>query len=205
MSKREAPLHSLAQYLPPGCLDLVLEYLVTYKVHLTITRERRTVLGDYRQPDYHRGHRISINGNLNPYSFLLTLLHEIGHLVTYMESGPRVSSHGKEWKNVFGRILSRFLGKGFLPEEVEQAVLQSIHHPAASSCGDEVLTRVLKKFDQFGDHYFFIEELAEKTRFRTKDGRVFIKGKKIRKRFRCEEQNSGRIYLFSPVYEVEKL
>jgi len=36
-----------------------------------------------------------------------------------------------------------------------------------------------------------------------KDERVFKKGEKLRKRFKCTEVKTGRVYLFSPVYEVE--
>ena len=39
----------------------------------------------------------------------------------------------------------------------------------------------------------------------TKDGKIFRKGEKIRKRFRCEEVKTRKIYLFSPVYEVEQI
>ena len=48
MSKKEVPLHALAQYLPDGSLDPVMHYLHQYKIHLTITRERNSILGDYR-------------------------------------------------------------------------------------------------------------------------------------------------------------
>jgi len=37
----------------------------------------------------------------------------------------------------------------------------------------------------------------------TDDGKIFRKGEKQRKRFKCEEVRTGKIYLFSPVYEVE--
>jgi len=178
-------------------------YLTEYKVHLTITRERQSLLGDYRHPDRRGGHRISINGNLNPYAFLLTLLHEIAHLTTYQQYGNKVASHGREWKQHFGSILHQFVGKGFLPADVELAVRQSMQNPAASSCADDDLMRVLRKYDLRKENHFFVEQLPLHQLFRTRDGRVFRKGEKIRKRYRCEEVATKRIYLFSPVYEVE--
>jgi len=39
--------------------------------------------------------------------------------------------------------------------------------------------------------------------FKLKDGRVFRKDEKLRKRFKCTEVKTKRIYLFSPVAEVE--
>jgi len=181
----------------------VIAYITEFKVHLTITRERQSVLGDYRHPYENKGHRISINGGLNKYAFLLTLLHEIAHLVTFMVYGNRVSAHGKEWKQEYSKILREFIGKNYLPADVEAAVRDSLHNPAASSCADEDLMRVLKRYDRKKDNHYLVEQLPPGQLFKTKDGRVFRRGERIRKRFRCEEVESKRVYLFSPVYEVE--
>lgn len=202
-AKQEAPLHALAAYLPPGTSPQVMPYILEYKVHLTITRERQSILGDYRHPHGGAGHRISINGNLNKYAFLITLLHEIAHLVTWVKYANRVASHGKEWKQEFSEILRRFTGQGHMPPDVEAAIMKSIDNPAASSCADEHLMRVLRRYDPQKVNHYFVEQLQEGALFKTKDGRVFRKGERIRKRFRCEEVATKRVYLFSPVYEVE--
>ncbi|MRG47227.1 hypothetical protein GFS24_19050 [Chitinophaga sp. SYP-B3965] len=201
--KQEAPLHALASYLPEGTFEQVIDYITQYKVHLTITRERQSVLGDYRHPYQEKGHRISINGGLNKYAFLLTLLHEIAHLVTFMVYGNRVSAHGKEWKQEYSKILRQFVGKQYLPADVEGAVRESLHNPGASSCADEGLMRVLKRYDRQKENHYLVEQLPLGQLFKTKDGRVFRKGERIRKRYRCEEVPSKKVYLFSPVYEVE--
>lgn len=201
--KQEAPLQALAGYLPEGTFEQVIAYITQFKVHLTITRERQSVLGDYRHPYENKGHRISINGGLNKYAFLLTLLHEIAHLVTFIKYGHRVSAHGKEWKQEYGLILREFVGKQYMPHDVEAAVRDSLHNPAASSCADEALMRVLKQYDRRKENHYLVEQLPAGQLFRTKDGRVFRRGERIRKRFRCEEVPSGKVYLFSPVYEVE--
>jgi SprT protein len=83
MPKQEYPLHALAEYLPERALEPVLDLLNTYKIHLTITKHRNTLLGDYRHAIGDMHHRISVNGNLNKYAFLITLLHEIAHLITF--------------------------------------------------------------------------------------------------------------------------
>ncbi len=69
MPKEEVPLLQLRSYLPEGSFEDVQHFLVHYKVHLTVTRKRQTVLGDYRHAHEGKSHRISINGNLNKYSF----------------------------------------------------------------------------------------------------------------------------------------
>ena len=135
MAKQEAPLLQLQSYLPPGSFEEVLFYLQHYKVHLTITRQRQSILGDYRHASSGKTHRISVNSNLNKYAFLITLLHELAHLFTYEQFGHRVQAHGKEWKNEFSKILARFLLHKVFPPDVEKALLVTLQNPAASSCG----------------------------------------------------------------------
>src|ERR1700750_1178375 len=104
MPKKEAPLTRLQDYLPVGTYDAVIDFLNKYRVHLTVSRERKSILGDYRHRTQADNHRISINGNLNKYAFLITLLHELAHLLTFEQFGNRVMSHGKEWKHIYGQL-----------------------------------------------------------------------------------------------------
>jgi hypothetical protein len=39
--------------------------------------------------------------------------------------------------------------------------------------------------------------------FKLKNGRVFRKEEKLRKRYKCTEIKTRRVYLFSPIAEVE--
>lgn len=198
-------MNLLSGYLPEGTYEKVQKYLVRYKVQLTITRKRNSVLGDYRMPDRTGGHRITINGDLNKYAFLLTLLHELAHLEAYVYYGKRISPHGQEWKISFKKILTGYTNRGFLPDDVEQAVKKYMQDPAARSCVDENLIRVLKKHDPPRDGYCFVEDMEEGAIFLAADGRQYRRGKKIRKRFECTDVRSRKKYLFSPVYEVEKI
>src|SRR5687768_4601029 len=104
MSKVEAPLHQLQQFLPPNTLQPVLQYLHEYKIHLTVARERRSILGDYRHRANGQNHRISVNGNLNKYAFLITLIHEIAHLLAFERYGNRIAAHGVEWKRIYAML-----------------------------------------------------------------------------------------------------
>ncbi|HEX2607969.1 MAG TPA: SprT-like domain-containing protein, partial [Flavisolibacter sp.] len=101
MAKKEAPISKLQDYLPSNTFEAVHLYLLHFKVHLTIAKERKSILGDYRHRTGNQNHRISINGNLNTYAFLITLLHELAHLLQFEKYGNRVAAHGKEWKNLF--------------------------------------------------------------------------------------------------------
>ncbi len=203
MAKKESPLRELETYLPPGSFDDVVSYLHEYKVHLTVTRERRSVLGDYRNRHHNRNHRISVNGNLNKYSFLITLLHELGHLLAFEKYGNRISPHGEQWKNEFGKILARFIAKKIFPHDIEAELVRSLKSPAASSCAEDSLLRILKRYDAHKPGFFFVEELPPNSTFKVKGGKTFSKGNKVRKRFVCKEIATGRLFLFSPVAEVE--
>ena len=203
MPKKEVPVNHLQQFLPPGTGDAVMAYLHQYKVHLTIARERKSILGDYRHRTHAANHRISVNGNLNQFSFLITLLHEIAHLLTFEQYSNRVQAHGREWKMIFGQLLQQFLQHKVFPEEVEKELLQSLKNPAASSCAEDGLLRVLRKYDTNAAATVLVEELPLHGVFRIKDGRTFRKGEQLRKRFKCTEIKTGKIYLFSPVYEIE--
>ncbi len=209
MPKKEVPINHLQQYLPPGTGDAVTAYLHQYKVHLTIARERKSILGDYRHRTHAANHRISVNGNLNAFSFLITLLHESAHLLTFEQYGRRVQAHGREWKNIFGHLLQQFLSEGqngmhkVFPADVERELLLSLKNPAASSCAEDGLLRVLRKYDTNGSGFLLVEELPANSLFRIKGGRIFRKGEQLRKRFKCTEVKTGKVYLFSPVYETE--
>jgi SprT protein len=203
MAIEEHPMHALAAYLPEGSFENVVKFLHQYRVHLTVTRERQSVLGDYRNAVKGKNHRITVNGNLNKYAFLITLLHELAHLLTFEQYGHRVSAHGKEWKNLYGRLLKDFVLKKIFPADIEQELRKSLANPAASSCAEEELMRVLRKYDEGKNSVCLLEEIPHGSFFKIKDGRVFQKGEKLRKRFKCNEKNTNIIYLFSPIYEVK--
>lgn len=202
MPKKEVPVDHLQHYLPEGTSAAVLSYLHQYKVHLTVTRERKSILGDYRHSTRYQNHRISVNGNLNKFSFLITLLHELAHLLTFEQYSNRVAAHGREWKKVYGRLLKQFLEQKVFPPDIEKELTLSLNSPAASSCAEDGLLRALRNYNERSDGHYLLEELPEGSLFGIKDGRLFKKKEKLRKRFKCEEVRTGKLYLFSPVYEV---
>lgn len=205
MPKKEVPFSILEEYIPVSALPQVLHYIRFYKVHLTITKTRKSVLGDYRHTIGVKNHRISINGDLNQYAFLITLIHELAHLVTFTQHGNRVDAHGKEWKAVYRHLLLQFMGEEIFPEDIMQALERSLHNLPASSCADDVLMRVLRRYDELHVALLFIEQLEEGSLFEIDGGRIFKKGKKLRKRFQCVEVKTGKLYLFSPIHTVKPL
>jgi hypothetical protein len=203
MQVRESPLHHLSSYLPEGTYEQVAHYLVEFKVHLTITRERTTKLGDYRNKYLNKNHRISVNGNLNKYSFLITLLHELAHLVAHEKYGNKIQAHGMEWKKEYGIILAKFITRKMFPADIEAELLKTLRDPAASSCAEAPLLRVLRRYDPHKPGIFLLEDLPSESWFRVKNGNIYSKGNKVRTRFLCKDLTTKRLFLFSPVAEVE--
>lgn len=192
----------LRKYLPEKSVDLVARWIIEFDFKLKIKKERSTRLGDYTAPRNGMNHIITVNHNLNKYAFLITLVHEVAHLVTWNQHRDRVSPHGQEWKNNFKILIQPFLNTDIFPLEVFAALRRYMSNPAASSCTDQHLLKTLKLHDEQNGQVF-LEYLPQNTVFLYNGTRVFQKGEKIRKRFRCREISTGAIYLFNALAEVE--
>jgi SprT protein len=204
LSKVEHPLHALANYLPDGAFEPVVQLIHQYKVHLTVTRERKSVLGDYRHPFLGSNHKITVNGNLNKYEFLITLLHELAHLLCFEQYRNRVEAHGKEWKNIYGSLLKAFIDLDFFPEDIRKSLKKTLLNPAATANGETALLLVLRRYNPVQKAgVVVLAHLADGTLFKEIKGRTFKKIKLRRKRIECVEIATGNIYLFSALSEVE--
>jgi hypothetical protein len=206
MAVTEHPMQALAAYLPEGSFDPVVSYLHQYKVHLTVTKQRKSVLGDYRHAGWGGNHRISINGNLNKYEFLITLLHELAHLLTYEQYRNKVDAHGKEWKYCYSQLLIVFVQLKLFPAEVEKALQKSIKNPSATANGETALLLVLRSYDAIKkEGHSTVSELSEGDLFQTDKGKIFRRGSVRRKRIECLEVKTGLLYIFSPITLVKKM
>jgi len=192
----------LKKYIPEGAVETIARWIVDYDFKLKIKKERSTKLGDYSSPQNGMNHVITINHNLNKYSFLVTLVHEVAHLSTFNKFKNTVAPHGQEWKNEFKILMQPFLVTEIFPVDVLYAIRKYLQDPAASSCTDTNLLRTLKLYDE-NTQQIFLEYLPYKSVFLYNGNKVFEKGERIRKRFRCIEIATGTVYLFNPLTEVE--
>lgn len=192
----------LQKYLPGSTVLLVSEMVIDLEVHLKITRSRKTRFGDYQSPTKETGHIITINHDMNIYAFLITLIHEMAHLTCFEKHKHNVKPHGKEWKQEFKVLMDPFLTNEVFPEDLLKIVRRYLYNPAASSCSDLSLYRALKLYNEMEEGFVLLEQLPEKAIFRFKKGNSFIKGELMRKRFKCIDLQTKRIYLVSPVAEV---
>ena len=206
MAKVEHPLHALNAYLPEGAFEPVVELINHYKVHLTVTRERKSVLGDYRHAAMGANHKITVNGNLNKYEFLITLLHELAHLLCFEQYRNRVEAHGKEWKVIYGQLLTQFIQLQIFPDDIRKSLQKTLLNPAATANGETALLLVLRKYNPAQkEGVITLAHLADGALFKEIKGRIFRKIKLRRKRIECIELATGNIYLFSALTEVEKV
>lgn len=193
----------LLDFIPTESHLMVKDLLTIDHLTIKIKNERKTRHGDYRQLPKGK-HQITVNSNLNPYRFLITLIHEIAHFEAYNTHGRFIKPHGKEWKQTFQHLMLPFLRPQIFPTELLPLLAQHFKNPKASSDTDTQLALALKRFDE-GDDKTYVFELPLGQAFKLYNGRVFKKGNKRRKRIECVEVKTGKLYLFNPNAEVEVL
>lgn len=191
----------LEKYLPSHAVTPIFNLIEDNNIHLKIVNERVTRHGDYRRKS-DGGHQITINANLNKFRFLITLVHEIAHLLAFERFGGTIKPHGREWKFTFQQMMLPFIRPEIFPQQLLPLIAKHFKNPKASSDTDAHLAVALKSFDPETDkNYVF--ELPIGGVFKIYNGKIFKKGTKRRKRYECIEVNTGRIYLFQPNAEVE--
>ena len=193
----------LAKYIPEHSVKPVFALIVQHHVHLKIVNERVTRHGDYRKAISGK-HEITVNATLNPYKFLITLIHEIAHLVAFEKYGRAIKPHGIEWKHTFQRLMIPFIRPEIFPNQVLPLLARHFKNPTASSDTDAQLALALKYFDRPNDKNF-VFDLPIGSVFRIYNGKIFKKGKLRVKRYECVEVSTGRTFLFNPNAEVELL
>ena len=197
----ETKIEILKKYLPEEALGKVIELIERNPCHLKIVNKRSSKHGDFKR--FNDGKvQITINNDLNPYRFLLTLIHEYAHLVTFREY-KMVRPHGVEWKRNFKLLMLPFLSPDIFPDDILKLLANYLINPKASSDGDINLSLAFRNYDRFSDKTL-IFEIPDKSRFQYRN-RAFIKGKKRRTRYECIEILTHRKYIFHPHAEVELL
>lgn len=200
MPKISDPKAVFYQYFPAPAVEYCFDLWLLHKFHFKIPKKRQTRLGDYRFDPATRLHTITVNADLNPFSFLVTYLHEVAHLNTQMKYGNRVDPHGKEWKNEFIAIAKPMLSTQIFPSFVLDALKKYFINPKASSCSDHELQKALQWFDEEGNH-LYLGDIQPGKLFQFND-RKFLKEEVRRTRILCKEIATGKKYLISKMAKV---
>ena len=213
MTTEEKYRRILSNHLPAQAVGVVYDYLNLHRVHFHITRERTSKLGDYRWPQRgHDYHEISINGDLNPYLFLMVFLHEAAHLETHLKYDA-VAPHGHEWQGEYARLLvahaclfpsevqpllQRYTRRIPLNRSLLRQIEELLHHYDPDYRPEEHLTL---------DRLMAGKDYADGIRFRlkSKPDILFVPLERRRTRWLCRDLASGRQYTVAASAEIIKI
>lgn len=188
---------AVAERLPVAASGYVAELLARHPVELRVVARRATKLGDHRPPGAGvPWHRITVNEDLNPYAFLVTLLHELAHLTTHVEhrSRRRLRPHGREWQGQFARIIDPVVAGRLVPGDLIDALQTAVARPRAATCSDRRLLLALSQYDAPEPGAVRVEQLQPGDCFELESGRRFVRGSRLRSRYRCIETATGVEY-----------
>ncbi|MEY2964085.1 MAG: hypothetical protein RL754_1346 [Bacteroidota bacterium] len=196
-------LQPLEKHLPSAAVIPLLEqWLRPYDFTLKITRPRASKLGDFRPPRPGQRSTITLNGNLRPYQFLTTLVHEIAHLVVWERYGRKAAPHGMEWKRQFGLMLEELALCEKWPDAYHNGIVAHSRKPKASVGADPKLQRILLELDGLSDTTLLGDlDPTESFHFRS---RTFTYLEKRRSRALVEDVQTGKKYTIALIAEVER-
>ena len=206
LNTEERYLFILRRHLPAEAVEWVYTYADRHKLHLHVTRGRRSKLGDYRWPQpRHEYHEISVNGDLNPYLFFLVFLHEAAHLETHLKYTAHLSPHGHEWQAEYAALLLRHMD--IFPEEVRPHIVSYTRHiPLQRRLGariEELLHHYDKDYNP-DTGILHLDDLEKGSFFRLKSrpDTLFRSVEHRRTRWLCHDAANARQYLISGTAEV---
>ncbi len=188
-------------YIPETAVSSVTALIHEYNINLKIVNERQTKHGDFRRLP-NGTFLITVNNNLNKYQFLLTLIHEIAHHVTFQKYG-HVRPHGREWKRMFQHLMLPFLNSEIYPETILKPLAHYLKNPKASTGSDVNLTLALKNgIATKGKCFIFDVPIGGRFTYK---GKLYQRGKKRRTRYECLQVSTNKMYLFNQNAEVKNI
>lgn len=195
---------NLKPFLPAATLPYVKTLLKNHNVTITVVKGRNSKLGDYRPVP--KGHvpAITLNNNLNPYSFLVTFLHEWAHLLIDEQFGRSVKPHGKQWKECYKFLLVPIIEMPEMPLEFRQTLKLHFNKPKASALADPILAKYLRQFDN-RETALHVEDIELYGLFKLNNGLVLQRGIKRRTRYLCKDLKTNKQYTVHALAEVEEI
>ncbi|MDT8309579.1 MAG: hypothetical protein RQ866_08595 [Bacteroidales bacterium] len=193
----------VADYLPEGFAAITEQWTEGLDITIKASNPRRSIMGSCRKRGSHFA--VTVNNDLNPYSFLLVLTHELAHVKTFHQYGIRQVPHGKAWKTTYRLMLLQLLETDLFPEALGKAIRRYASSPQSSILLDNMLTRALSIYDNTEcTDTFFLEDLPLATLFSI-GNRVFSRGVRVRTRYKCRDMGNGRYYLINGVARVQTI
>lgn len=167
-------------------------------VIIKVSKKRNSKLGDFRVNK--NNFQISVNYDLAPELFFLTLTHEIAHLKCYKAFKNKIKPHGKEWKNMFSYLIEDSINTYSADF---QTILKSFKkNPKANYYSFAPMVIYFDKIN--GKEITYLKDIAENDSFFLR-GKIFVKKRKRKIKYLCTEIATGRNYLIHALATVEKL
>lgn len=198
--RREGIAQALIPYLPAGTATTVAAWIVDEGVQFVIAKPRQSKLGDFRAGSRQRPSRISVNGDLHPYAFLITTVHEFAHLQCFKQYGHSVAPHGTEWKTLYVRMLKPFMQNKVFTESIHTALEKHIASPSASSCSCSILHKALALHAD--EQATFLSDISLGATFLFRD-EMYQAVEKRRTRYLCKRLRDNKRFLISGRAEID--
>ena len=116
-----------------------------------------------------------------------------------------IRPHGNEWKNTFKLMMLPFLNNLIFPDNILSKLAKYLKNPSATTDSNVDLVISLSRYDVKKDSNIFLFDILNDELFQHNENRIFKKIGKLRKRYICEEIETRKKYLFSPVSRVKKI
>lgn len=187
-------------FIPPLATEMVADFLVNKNAQLTISKPRKTKLGDYRPPLKKAYHRVSVNGDLNPFAFLLVTIHEFAHLLVWDNHKNSAKIHGMEWKMHYKQLYKEY--QHCFPENLQTILNDHFKKLSAATLNNPMLIRNLIHMDSDVE-ITMVNDLKKGDIFDFNDKKFKIIEKR-RTRYLCKNIDSGKKYLVSGVAIVNR-
>ncbi len=185
------------QYLPATAVIYGRQLWQQYQFQFRVSKPRRTRLGDFKAlPD--GALHISVNADLNPYSFLLTYIHEVAHAVVHRQTQAakqrtRPKPHGPQWRLAFQELMQPVLTEAVYPLGILEPLRDYMSQPAATSFAHPDLVNALRQADQKPVGQVLLQDVPEGQTFWFAK-KTFVRGTFRRTRIVCKEVVSGKSY-----------
>lgn len=194
----------LERHVPENAIHYCLDLWSAIPFHFKVTRKRNSKLGDYRFDRRNGSHSISVNFDLNKYSFLITYIHEVAHLLTTERFGRKPQPHGKEWKSNFRELIEPVMTDLIFPHEILKPLKMHMIRPKASTHADAHLIQALRQFDEHDSDLVPLSILGEGDTFEFNNS-MYKKLHLRRTRVLCQQADTSRKYLISKMALVRIL
>lgn len=198
------PLATFEKFFPAEAVQYCFELWQKHNFKFIISKKRSSKLGDYKYHFVNKSHTITVNGDLNKFSFTVTYIHEIAHLVAGVEYGRKILPHGKEWKLVFKEIMSPILHNKVFPPDVLVPLQLYLKNAGASSCSDPQLLKALQQYDHWHEGVVYLSDIKQGEKFEF-NKRIFTKQELRRTRALCLDLGNNKRYLIAEIAKVSRV